>query len=97
MVTAKKYSVNSHRPDYLAIWHICLFFVSVCINICFSTGSIVSEVPESVNAADGAVVSNKLPPQLFEQDSLSGLSSWFVLQNVVESLFVEGSSQFLIL
>lgn len=39
-------------------------FVSVCINICFSTGSTVSEVPEPVNAADGAAVSNKLPPQL---------------------------------
>lgn len=48
----------------LAIWHIFLFFVSVCVNICFSAGSIVSEVPESVSAADGAAVSHNLPPKL---------------------------------
>lgn len=57
-------SVDSHRRDYFGYLAHFPFFVSVCVNICFSAGSIVSEVPESVSAADGAAVSHKLPPKL---------------------------------
>lgn len=56
---SSKDSADSRRHDYFRFFLASsCFFVSLCVNTCFPTGSIVSEVPESVNAADGAAVSH---------------------------------------
>ncbi|KAM3608409.1 uncharacterized protein V6R79_024659 [Siganus canaliculatus] len=89
MVTAKRILEPLAARDYFSLFGTFVLFVSVCINICFPTGSTVSEVPEPVDAAGGATIHEADEPSEVLEENAEDVNNGDVPPQVSETNTVE--------